>query len=243
MKLKSLYESYKKEKKPLLMSDKMLEKYPEIDNNTSNFVADYLSDFESFDLIFCLKYGNSDLLYPEQSDKWTDCCDAVITNSIFSLARMYYALSLAYDPTHNYDGKTEVVTKGILSKDDGSDTITYTHGEKTTTDNYGETNTETLNATIPYDMRDTFKNTDRATVNVKPIENSTTEHAFTDTNNTDYGKVITTDYSVTETKGGNLGITMTTQMLESELDFRKKDFFNTIYDKIYSNLLIWGYDE
>lgn len=241
MRLKDLYKTYKEDKKPLLMSEKLLTKYPQINNNTSNFVSDYLADFENFDLMMCLKYGDADLLYTEQSDNWLDLCDAVMVNSIFSLARMYYALSIAYDPTHNYDGKSEIITRGTLSKDGGSDVDTYIHGEKKTTDRYGETNTETVNSTIPYDMTNTYKNTDKATVNGKPFENSTTEQTYTDTNNTEYGKETTVDYTVTEIKGGNLGVTMTTQMLESEWDFRKKDFFNMVYDKIYANLLTWGY--
>lgn len=224
----------------MLMSNEILANYPVIENNTSNFVQDYLENYKYYDMFFSLKFGSADLLY--EPDTWMEMCNSVIANSIISLARVYYALSIAYDPTHNYDGKSVVTTSGTISKDSGNDTTTYTHGEKKSIDNYGETNTETINSTVPYDMADVYKNTDKATVNGKPFENITTEQSYIDTDGTEYGKETSADYTVTEIKGGNLGITMTTQMLDSEWNFRKKDFFDMIYEKIYTNLLIWGYD-
>lgn len=241
MQLNDLYKLYKDNNKPLLMSEEILVNYPVIEKNTSNFVRDYLLNYKYYDMFFSLKFGRANLLY--EPNMWIEMCNSIVMNSIYSLARMYYALSIAYDPTHNYDGKSVITTVGTISKDNGNDTVTYTHGEKKTTDNYGETNTSTINSTVPYDMTDTYKNTDKEIVNGNPFENSTTEQSYVDTNGTSYGKETTADYTVTEEKGGNLGATMTTQMLDSEWDFRKKDFFNMIYEKIYTNLLIWGYDD
>lgn len=240
MKLNELYKLYKG-KKPLLMSNEIIVNYPAIKDNTSNFVKDYLENYEYYDMFFSLKFGEADLLY--EPDAWIDMCNSIIMNSMTSLSRVYYALSIVYNPTHNYDGKSTTTTTGIISKDMGNDTTTYTHGEKKSTDSYGSTKTDTINATVPYDATDIYKNTDKATVNGDPFENSTTEQSYIDVNDIEYGKETSADYIVTEEKGGNLGVTTTTQMLEGEWNFRKKDFFNMIYEKIYTNLLMWGYDD
>ena len=58
---------------------------------------------------------------------------------------------------------------------------------------------------------------------------SHTDAGYTDEHSTDYGHTITTE----RTRGGNIGVTMTQQLLTSEMEFRKKYNF---YDLIFEDL-------
>ena len=78
--------------------------------------------------------------------------------------------------------------------------------------------------------------TDTATKYAKT--DTTTKLAKTDTNRTVYGKQNNVDYTVTEEKGGNLGITSTQKMLLQEFELRLKSFFDNLFTTIYRELLI-----
>ena len=73
---------------------------------------------------------------------------------------------------------------------------------------------------------------------VEITTDTTTKDAKTDTNTTVYGKQNNVDYTVTEEKGGNLGITSTQSMLLQEFELRLKSFFDNLFTTISRELLI-----
>ena len=75
-------------------------------------------------------------------------------------------------------------------------------------------------------------------INTDAVINTSTKDAKTDTNTTVYGKQNNVDYTVTEEKGGNLGITSTQSMLLQEFELRLKSFFDNLFTTISRELLI-----
>ena len=146
----------------------------------------------------------------------------------------------------------------------GQDKTTDNIGAQHSQNNLGQTKTTTSNSDVPYDMTD-YKNTSKSETNTDAIVNSvdtnavtntttkdaktdtttkdaktdtTTKDAKTDTNRTVYGKQNNVDYTVTEEKGGNLGVTSTQSMLLQEFELRLKSFFDNLFTTISRELLI-----
>ena len=93
------------------------------------------------------------------------------------------------------------------------------------------------------DYKNTSKsetNTDQIvnSVDINAVTNTTTKDAKTDKNTTVYGKQNNVDYTVTEEKGGNLGVTSTQTMLLQEYELRLKSFFDNLFTTISRELLI-----
>ena len=146
----------------------------------------------------------------------------------------------------------------------GQDKTTDNIGSQHSENNLGQTKTTTANSDVPYDMTD-YKNTSKSetnsdavinTINTDAVTNTTTKDAKTDTttkdaktdittkdaktdtNTTVYGKQNNVDYTVTEEKGGNLGVTSTQSMLLQEYELRLKSFFDNLFTTISRELLI-----
>ena len=146
----------------------------------------------------------------------------------------------------------------------GQDKTTDNIGSQHSENNLGQTKTTTSNSDVPYDMTD-YKNTSKSetntdavinTINTDAVTNTitkdaktdtttkdaktdtTTKDAKTDTNTTVYGKQNNVDYTVTEEKGGNLGVTSTQSMLLQEYELRLKSFFDNLFTTISRELLI-----
>ena len=146
----------------------------------------------------------------------------------------------------------------------GQDKTTDNIGAQHSQNNLGQTKTTTSNSDVPYDMTD-YKNTSKSETNTDAIVNSidtnavtntttkdaktdtttkeaktdiTTKEAKTDTNRTNYGKQNNVDYTVTEEKGGNLGVTSTQSMLLQEYELRLKSFFDNLFTTISRELLV-----
>ena len=264
----------------MLMNDELLSFYPTIKDNTTNFVRYYLDHFEKIDRAFYLRYATCEPIlmdekstFPSIYNEWIENCNAFILYYMDSWARLFYGLSIDYNPIHNYDGVMTTTTKGKTEDTSGSDVTTLDYGQDKTTDNIGaqhsennlgQTKTVTSNSDVPYDMTD-YKNTSKSETNTDSVINSintdavtntttkdaktdtttkdaktdtTTKDAKTDTNSTVYGKQNNVDYTVTEEKGGNLGVTSTQSMLLQEYELRLKSFFDNLFTTISRELLI-----
>ena len=246
----------------MLMNDELLSFYPTIKDNTTNFVRYYLDHFEKIDRAFYLRYATCEPIlmddkstYPSIYNEWIENCNAFILYYMDSWARLFYGLNIDYNPIHNYDGIMTTTTKGKTEGTSGSDITTLDYGQDKTTDNIGaqhsennlgQTKTVTSNSDVPYDMRD-YKNTSKSetntdaiinSINTDAVTNTTTKDAKTDINTTVYGKQNNVDYTVTEEKGGNLGVTSTQTMLLQEYELRLKSFFDNLFTTISRELLI-----
>lgn len=245
------------------MSNEMLNFYPTIKDNNTNFVQYYLDNYEKIDRAFYLKFASCEPIliddkstFPSIYNEWIENCNSFILYYMDSWARLFYALNIEYNPIHNYDGKMTTTTVGQMEKTSGTDTTTIDYGkEKTTnnlgkqktTDTYGAAHTITTNSDVPCDMT-TYKNTSKEEVNVDGVTNTTDVDAVSNTSEKDakqdkntvvYGKQNDVNYTVTEEKGGNLGVTSTQTMLLQEFELRLKSFFDNVFTTISKELLIW----
>ena len=110
--------------------------YPDITGNESNFLEDYASQHTYLDKAFVHKFGERviDLEAETVAQAVTEfrgITSGVTLLNLQNWARLYYALSLDYNPLYNVDGTT-TYTHGATSE-------TYTFGKDKTTNTIGAT--------------------------------------------------------------------------------------------------------
>ena len=237
--------------------------YPSPDPETSeNFIDDYQDNASNYNLYAMLKRGNQSLDIDEEmyemlevdnaADYTMALAEAVTDVHLESWARLYYALSLAYNPLYNVDGTT---TKTISERERtdayGAQSGGQTIGAISTSDVHGA-QSETLGAhidtqteySVSFDNT-TEKETGKATNDYAQQQNSKatytdghTEQARTDSHqeaaHTD--KHTDAEYTETEERKGNIGVTMSQQLLNAEWELRKKDFFAMIINQMLDEL-------
>lgn len=195
----------------------------------------------------------------------TDNQAQLISNMIYTMygdnwLKLWNALQEQYNPINNYDMKEQMIDDitrfdygKVITREDnlstqktGTDTTTpnltekMTHGhtinedhsiyglnsvspspaDKVTTGNTGvDSNTTTGNSTVEYDTKD--------------ANTGTQTH-------TDSGQDMHT-HNYTLTRKGNIGVTTSQQLLDSEYEFRKRNFFRDIVFKDIDELLVLQY--
>ena len=255
--------------------------YPSPDPETNeNFIDDYQNNASNYNLYAMLKRGNQvldideemfEMLEVDNAADYTMALSKAVTDTYLnSWARLYYALSLAYNPLYNVDGTT---TKTISERErtdaygaqSGGQTIgaisaSDIHGAKSKSDVWGaksstlgeHTDTQT-NYSVSFDSS-TEKETGK-TSNLMGAQTNTentytdghTEQSYTDSHteqartdshqeaaHTD--KHTDAEYTETEERKGNIGVTMSQQLLNAEWELRKKDFFATIINQMLDEL-------
>lgn len=255
--------------------------YPSPDPETNeNFIDDYQDNASNYNLYALLKRGNQvldideemfEMLEVDNAADYTMALSKAVTDTYLnSWARLYYALSLAYNPLYNVDGTT---TKTISERErtdaygaqSGGQTIgaisaSDVHGAKSKSDVWGaksstlgeHTDTQT-NYSVSFDA-DTEKETGK-TSNLMGAQTNTentytdghTEQSYTDSHteqartdshqesaHTD--KHTDAEYTETEERKGNIGVTMSQQLLNAEWELRKKDFFATVINQMLDEL-------
>ena len=119
--------------------------YPEISGNESNFLTDYASAHAYYDKAFSTKYGNRQI--DLESDTVSDAISefraimsGVTLINLSNWARLYYALSIDYNPLYNVDGLT---TRTYGATEDtnayGIDKTTLNYASVQNTNLYGAT--------------------------------------------------------------------------------------------------------
>ena len=130
--------------------------YPVIEGNTSNFVTDYQANAAAYNGYALLKRGKQVIDVDEEDletlwNYFSDISGYVTDVHLVSWARLYYALSLSYNPLYNVDGTTRRTVSQRERTDaygaqSGSATIgaisaSDVHGARSATDAYGATQT------------------------------------------------------------------------------------------------------
>ena len=167
---------------------------------------------------------------------------------LFDFERMYEALRVEYSPIENYDRIEDIKRE---YKDSGTDTETLTLGSSTTSKNTG-TDTNTLQGGGTTEKGVSAYNEEGYTNREKDTEtqNSTnTQQYDTTVTNTKSGSDMTkTDYGKqhTETENtrihGNIGVTTSQQMIESEMSLRAKyDIYKIISREFEREFLVQIY--
>lgn len=226
----------------------------QVDESLYNFVPRILDSYNNYTFGYFLddRYAN------DNASKWTirkydsveDALDSVqeiacahMLGKIDDLTRIYYALSLPYNPLYNKDAtETHTETGTIKDTHDGEDS-TRTLGttqDATTHSDSGKRNgailetatvtEETQNA--PYNDND-YYNTGKVKTETPVMGTDTSVTNEVDySNSTQYGHTIEKLYNKTDTDRsfGNLGVTKSTELLQTEYDTRAKiSFWNYLY--------------
>ena len=245
--------------------------YPTFPDNDSNFIEDYQSNAASFNKYALLKRGDQVVKFDEgdYEDGWdflSEVSEAITDVHLDSWARLYYALSLSYNPLYNVDGTTTRETTQRQRTDlFGAQSGTSVFGATSNTDNWGavsktdqygnksatlgaHTDTQT-NSSVSFDSG-TEKETGQTQNSYGSQTN--TEASYTDSHselakmdthtgaarNDSHSENSYTDthtdsaFTETETRQGNIGVTMSQQLLEAEWKFRQKSFFETIINQM-----------
>ena len=281
MKIKTLYEYSKTNNKKLLFEKVTGITYPTIEGNTSNFLTDYASMSPELDRMFYIKYASMKPIIPEDDetiaqyfDEWADCIRSVLSYYLDAWARLYYALSLQYNPIYNVDGETTRRTNGKTEGLSGTDTLTMAKGAQSISNQYGQKQTITdygqdqntmvrgaksendTHSEVPFDSgiekeisadshsEETYTDTDTRSSRTDTSTDTThtdteTRQTYTDTDTTQYGRQNNVDYTETEIRKGNIGVTMTQQMLAEEFKIRKMAFWDNVFKAICKELLYW----
>ncbi len=168
--------------------------------------------------------------------------------------RLWDAFVSEYNPIHNYDlteegdktteGETQKVTDGTLHKSGTDSTVTgksdTSSGENTSVEMdylYG-LNTDTDNPR-PSDKVTTSSSRTDSTVEA---ETGVTTKNLTDKNDvTETGNESGTEHSELR-RFGNIGVTTTQQMLQSEIDLWRWNFFDQIFSDIDKELALSVFD-
>lgn len=178
---------------------------------------------------FTIKY--SDFRY--RSDNELTIAETVnFVSEIYNdnFIRKVNALTIDYKPLENYDStETEEITNNLTQNTNSTANAT------TTTNNSSNSSEENVSKISPYDSENFNNNTSDSGTLSATGETTTTDENSNDLTNTENGKT-----SRTMTRHGNIGVTTSQQMLESELNLRK---FNIIDDylKLISDYILISY--
>lgn len=255
--LKQIFKAIPEGTDPYIIQTEL--QYPQPDPETSeNFITDYQDNCSSYNLYALMRRGSQVIDIDEELMEMTGednifdyfalLCSSVVDVHLESWARLYYALSLAYNPLYNVDGVTVKTTSEKERTDAyGAQSGGATIGAISTSDTHGarsetlgqHTDTETTYS-VSFD-NGTEKETGQASNQMGAQTNTAatytdghTENARSDTHqeaaHTD--KHTDAEYTETEERRGNIGITMSQQLLSAEWELRKKDFFAMIINQL-----------
>ena len=147
-------------------------------------------------------------------------CSLILGRFYMNWKNRWNALVAEYDPLENYSMKED------LTNDD----TTVTHGKTTTRTGSVDLTPETVmtveSSVYAYDSGS--PSPDAKTVSTPEGSDTTEYNDLTDTE----GGTTKTEHDYTKTLSGNIGVTTSQQMLEAELEIRKYDFFQSVYEDI-----------
>lgn len=202
------------------------------------------ADKETFIDSLILSYGMCEPLYPDFDFMKDSAIPAWSKKWKTSINKVYEILeALEYNPVENYDRQEEWTDSPDITREtqlSGTDTNRQTAGQGSTTKQTGtDTNEQKVSAfnSSSYDpsQQDTMTYGNQTTVTTNG----------TDTNELNYGRKDTsTEKGSTEHSGrihGNIGVTTTQQMMESELQLRKQSFIDYCTGLFAQDLLLLVY--
>lgn len=177
---------------------------------------------------------NSGALYPYQQvfEYLKQNINYWFARRLFDFGRMYEALRTEYSPIENYDRK-ENITRDY--ENSGTDKASTTLGSTTTSTNIGSNDNE--NKVSAYNESD-YTNREKDTQSYNSTV--TNSGSGTDTTQTEYGlkRKEVEDIRV----HGNIGVTTSQQMIESEMSLRAKyDIYKIISREFEREFLVQIY--
>lgn len=240
--IKDIYRYAKSNNKKLLFDNVAGISYPVIEGNTSNFITDYTTNYEELDRMFYIRYASMKPIIPDDENNalyfsdWSASLKSILYFYLESWARLYYALSLDYNPLFNVDGTTTTRTQGKTEGLSGTDTIVYDRDAHVKTEVRGARDVTDTTSEVPFDST-----TEKEVGKTHSVDATYTD-TFTDQANEDedrhtYGKQNNVDYTVSEFRQGNIGVTQSQQLLESEYSLRRLSFWDNVFKAIVKEML------
>ena len=166
--------------------------------------------------------------------------------------KRYAALNAEYNPLENYSmvetetaEGTNTGTVGNSRTASGSNTGTVTDAETVDRDTSAQTDTDGTGSIYGYDSespspadKQEASTTSTGTEDVSRSNTRTDNLAHSDTESATRTDNLAHTNERELTRSGNIGVTTSQQMLESELEIRKYDFFESVYKDIDKVLTI-----
>ena len=202
------------------------------------------ADKQNFIDSLILSYGSCEPLYPDWDFMKNSAIPAWSRKWKNSIEKVYDLLEkLEYNPVENYDKQENWTdTPNIIRETQlsGTDTNKQTAGQGSTTK---QTGTDTNEQKVSAFNSSGYDPSEQGTMTYGNQTQVTT--SGTNTNEFSYGrKDINTEKGSTEHSGrvhGNIGVTTTQQMMESEMSLRKQSFIDYCTGLFANDLLLLVY--
>lgn len=243
--------------------------YPTGQYLIGNFVTDYNNNFQYFDRFVAKTFGergievDKDATIEDVASEWTYDVNSIVFTHLKDWAKMYSASIKDYEPLWNVDG-TVTNTYGATHREDNIAQRTNTDviGAKHSEDKAGARHTDEINPTHT-DTNKTYNTAypDGTSKEVEKNEDSygayttqrdertyTDEHdenTYTDTHTqAGYLDEFDADEHIDEERRtGNIGVTKSTELVESEYKLRTGwAFYKIIFSYILSEMGVHYYD-
>lgn len=178
-------------------------------------------------LMWVLRYSNFRYISDDKTKikSYIDILSKIYSNRF---TKSVNALLIEYNPIENYNS-TETENIEISGENLNTSEMTTTSSGETSTNSSGET-TETLS---PYDSEN-FNNNSKNNSSGNTTESSSTADS---SSNTMSGTSSQTN-SRTLKRSGNIGVTTSQQMIQSEIELRKNDMINDFFNIVQNYILL-----
>ena len=164
-------------------------------------------------------------------------------------SKLYSALYRNYQPLNNYDKTSKIITEYAGKETNtntptGTETDTFTKTGKETTEQLGTTTT--VDSVTSYDT-DNYSETNKSVITPDGLKDEltftnrvdTTQRSFINRKTTDEKSFTDRTDTVTERTFGNIGVTTSQQMLDSQFPITEKDNMRlyVVNDFVHNNLV------
>lgn len=220
------------------------------------FLSDYYSAFAEMDPYFVRQFSKRQFWHDEADlasavSEWITLVKSYIFLNQAALAREWMDLQEQYNPLWNVDGTTITNVKGKTEGLSGTDAVTHDVKQRQQTNVYGEDKTDfvkgsgqdtvthsdvafdsTVEKETYKDVTDSGSRTDSETRNTRT--DTVTDAAHIDVDSTAYGRTNNVDYTTTETRHGNIGVTKSTELLRDDILLAEelRNFYTRLFTKI-----------
>lgn len=185
-----------------------------------NFLQDYKSNYENYDFYFLnMKYKSMTLEF-EETEKINKLIVAFLVFNKYKYETLYNTTILNYNPIENYS----MTEKNERNTDAHTDNMLIGARKMTQGEQIGEATTSNK----PFDSND-FTQTNK--VDNKINARTDTSDSTTDTNT--YGSQHEVN---TFERFGNIGVTTSQQMLQSEREVALFSLYETLFDELLTNI-------
>jgi hypothetical protein len=159
----------------------------------------------------------------------TSACNTIYRKNSYQYEKLFNTLSLEYNPIENYS-----MTENEKEDNTGNDNKTINKGEFSSNSSIGNQTSENVNSVSPYDSNE-FNPESKVNVNNGSRSDSYIENAKTDTEQNIYNHGI----ERTLTRKGNIGVTTSQQMIESERNVAMFSLYDLISNDIKKEICLY----